>query len=69
MQLVVRAGTAAFTWKTAYDERFRDFSPGMLLLEDYTAALLADERIAFADSCVARRQRLHVGLDRAAIGH
>jgi len=51
MQLVVRAGTAAFTWKTAYDERFRDFSPGMLLLEDYTAALLADERVAFADSC------------------
>jgi CelD/BcsL family acetyltransferase involved in cellulose biosynthesis len=51
MQLVARAGPAAFTWKTAYDERLRDFSPGMLLFEDYTAALLADKRITFVDSC------------------
>lgn len=51
MQLVVRAGSATFTWKTAYDEAFQDFSPGMLLLEDYTAAFLADKRIAFVDSC------------------
>jgi CelD/BcsL family acetyltransferase involved in cellulose biosynthesis len=51
MQLVVRAGGAAFTWKTAYDEAFQDFSPGMLLLEDYTAAFLADKSIAFVDSC------------------
>jgi hypothetical protein len=28
-----------------------DFSPGMLLLEDYTAAFLADRSIAFVDSC------------------
>ena len=51
MQLILRCGDAAFTWKTAFDERFQDFSPGMLLLEDYTASLLADERIAFVDSC------------------
>ena len=51
MQLILRCGEAAFTWKTAFDERFQDFSPGMLLLEDYTASLLADERIAFVDSC------------------
>ena len=51
MQLVARAGGAAFTWKTTYDERFHDFSPGMLLLEDYTAAFLADKSIAFVDSC------------------
>jgi CelD/BcsL family acetyltransferase involved in cellulose biosynthesis len=51
MQIVVRAGAAAFTWKTAYDETFRDFSPGMLLFEDYTAAFLADQNIAFVDSC------------------
>jgi CelD/BcsL family acetyltransferase involved in cellulose biosynthesis len=51
MQLVVCAGSAAFTWKTAYDEAFQDFSPGMLLLEDYTAAFLADKSIAFVDSC------------------
>ena len=40
MQVVLRAGSIAFTWKTTYDEAFGDFSPGMLLLEDYTAALL-----------------------------
>ena len=51
MQIVLRAGATAFTWKTAYDERLRDFSPGMLLLEDYTSAFLADPRIATVDSC------------------
>jgi hypothetical protein len=51
MQVVVRAGRAAFTWKTAYDERFQEFSPGMLLLEDYTTAFLADASIGFVDSC------------------
>jgi CelD/BcsL family acetyltransferase involved in cellulose biosynthesis len=51
MQIVVRAGSAAFTWKTAYDERFQEFSPGMLLLEDYTTAFLADKSIAYVDSC------------------
>ena len=51
MQLVLRAGPAAFTWKTAYDETERDFSPGMLLLEDYTAAFLADPSITHVNSC------------------
>jgi CelD/BcsL family acetyltransferase involved in cellulose biosynthesis len=51
IQLVARAGAAAFTWKTAYDEALQDFSPGTLLLEDYTAAFLADKSIAFVDSC------------------
>jgi CelD/BcsL family acetyltransferase involved in cellulose biosynthesis len=51
MQLVVRAGGAAFTWKTAYDESYQDFSPGMLLLEDYTTAFLADSTITHVDSC------------------
>ncbi len=51
LQIVARCGPAVFTWKTAYDEEFQDFSPGMLLLEDYTTAFLADASIAFADSC------------------
>lgn len=51
MQIVLRAGAAAFTWKTAYDETLHDFSPGMLLFEDYTAALLADDDIDYVDSC------------------
>ena len=51
LQIVLRAGPAAFTWKTAYDEAQHDFSPGMLLLEDYTAAFLADPGISHVDSC------------------
>lgn len=51
VQIVLRAGAAAFTWKTAYDEKLHDVSPGMLLLEDYTAAFLSDESIKFVDSC------------------
>jgi CelD/BcsL family acetyltransferase involved in cellulose biosynthesis len=51
MQIVARAADVAFTWKTAYDEAYQDYSPGMLLLEDYTSAFLADKSIAFVDSC------------------
>jgi CelD/BcsL family acetyltransferase involved in cellulose biosynthesis len=51
LQIVARAGDVAFTWKTAYDEAYQDYSPGMLLLEDYTTAFLADQSIAFVDSC------------------
>lgn len=51
MQVVLRAGATVYTWKTAYDEALSDFSPGMLLFEDYSKAFLADPSIVFADSC------------------
>ncbi|MGH6664953.1 MAG: GNAT family N-acetyltransferase, partial [Pseudolabrys sp.] len=51
MQIVLRASATAFTWKTTYDEALHDFSPGMLLFEDYTAAFLADPGITCVDSC------------------
>jgi CelD/BcsL family acetyltransferase involved in cellulose biosynthesis len=51
MQVVLRAGETAFTWKTAYDESLADVSPGILLFEDYTKALLADPGIRSVDSC------------------
>jgi hypothetical protein len=51
MQVVLRAAAAAFTWKTAYDESYSDFSPGVLLFEDCTKALLADAGVALVDSC------------------
>jgi len=51
MQIVLRAGTTAFTWKTAYDETQSDYSPGTLLLEDYTTSFLADPGITRVDSC------------------
>jgi len=51
IQVVLRAGAVAYTWKTAYDEAFRDYSPGVLLLEDYTKAFLDDDTVARVDSC------------------
>jgi CelD/BcsL family acetyltransferase involved in cellulose biosynthesis len=51
MQIIARSGSAAFTWKTAYDEAFHHYSPGMLLFEDYTTACLDDKSIALVDSC------------------
>ena len=51
MQVVLHSGPAAFTWKTAYDEKLHEFSPGMLLFEDYTAGFFADDRVVFVDSC------------------
>ena len=51
MQLLLRAGRTAFTWKTCYDEALHDFSPGTLLFEDYTAHLLADKNVDVVDSC------------------
>jgi hypothetical protein len=68
MQIVLRAGAAAFTWKTAYDEAMNDFSPGMLLLEDYTKAFLADASVASVDSCAYDESGfMSVWTDRAAI--
>jgi CelD/BcsL family acetyltransferase involved in cellulose biosynthesis len=51
MQVMLRAGPAAFTWKTAYDEALGDMSPGMLLFEDYTKAFLENDQIASVNSC------------------
>lgn len=51
IQVMLRSGPAAFTWKTAFDERFADFSPGVLLLQEVTRRALADPQIAFVDSC------------------
>jgi CelD/BcsL family acetyltransferase involved in cellulose biosynthesis len=51
LQVVLRSGATAFTWKTAYDETLGDFSPGMLLLEDYTKTFLADASVTRVDSC------------------
>ena len=51
MQVLLRSGRTAFTWKTCYDEALHDFSPGTLLFEDYGARLLADGNVDAVDSC------------------
>ena len=55
-QVMMRSGRAAFTWKIAHDEAFAEFSPGILLVEDYSAKLLADGGLDFADSCSFNEQ-------------
>lgn len=46
----VEAGIA-YTWKTAYDEDYASFSPGMLLMMEVTRRHLDDPNIERTDSC------------------
>lgn len=49
-QVLLYAGTTAYTWKTAFDAEFAKFSPGVLLLDRLTDMLFADG-IAQIESC------------------
>lgn len=51
MQVTVRSGSAAFTWKSAYDEELKACAPGIILLQEVTAALLSDPSVSTVDSC------------------
>jgi CelD/BcsL family acetyltransferase involved in cellulose biosynthesis len=50
-QVLFYAGAKAYTWKTAYDAAYGDFSPGALLIERLTAMLFEEGGIAAIDSC------------------
>ncbi|THK35278.1 GNAT family N-acetyltransferase [Ensifer sp. MPMI2T] len=50
MIVLLMAGEA-YTWKTAYDERYAPYSPGKLLLAELTEWHLDDANIARSDSC------------------
>jgi CelD/BcsL family acetyltransferase involved in cellulose biosynthesis len=41
----------AYTWKTAYDEKYAAYSPGVLLMLDVTRTHLDDPNIEATDSC------------------
>jgi hypothetical protein len=45
------SGDRAWFWKTAYDESYARFSPGVQLTLDLTDRLAADERLSLVDSC------------------
>jgi CelD/BcsL family acetyltransferase involved in cellulose biosynthesis len=47
------SGNRAWFWKTAYDEAYARFSPGVQLALDLTESLQGDENIALVDSCAA----------------
>lgn len=48
--VLLDSGTA-YTWKTAYDEAFADYSPGLLLMVEVTKNHLDDPGITATDSC------------------
>lgn len=49
--VTLMAADRAWYWKTAYDEAFSRFSPGVLLSHRLGAALMADGRMSLVDSC------------------
>jgi CelD/BcsL family acetyltransferase involved in cellulose biosynthesis len=49
--LVLRSGERAFYWKSAYDERFAEYSPGLQLTLDLSRALERQPGLALVDSC------------------
>ncbi|MEP9373043.1 GNAT family N-acetyltransferase [Mesorhizobium sp. KR1-2] len=46
----IEAGVA-YTWKTAYDERYSAYSPGTLLMIEVTRQHLDDPNVVMTDSC------------------
>ncbi len=52
-QVLLFSGKMAYTWKTAFDESYAKFSPGVLLIEKVTEHLFATTTIAGIDSCSA----------------
>jgi CelD/BcsL family acetyltransferase involved in cellulose biosynthesis len=49
------AGDTLFGFKTTFDESFRRWSPGVILLLDTIATFQADDRLALYDSCLGSR--------------
>ena len=49
--LTLRAGDRAFYWKTAYDEAYAEYSPGLQLTLELSRLQQRDPAIAATDSC------------------
>ncbi len=49
--ILLFSGDRAWFWKTAYDENYARFSPGVLLALELTETLGGDRSIALVDSC------------------
>lgn len=49
--LALRSGARAFYWKTAYDERFSEYSPGLQLTLDLSRRLECEPGLTLVDSC------------------
>jgi hypothetical protein len=51
--VTLQSAGGVWCWKIAYDESLARFSPGVQAMMELTDALLADDTVAFADSCAA----------------
>jgi hypothetical protein len=60
----------AFSFKTAYDEAYSRYSPGVLLQRE-NLAMLERQDIAWTDSCASAGHPMidHIWRERRAIGH
>ena len=63
---VLRAGNRAFYWKTAYDERFAAYSPGVQATLDLSRRLERNPALSLVDSCAVAD---HPMIDRAWRDH
>ena len=51
MAIVLRSGDRAYFWKTAYDERFARYSPGVQLTRALAERQISDAAVQITDSC------------------
>ncbi len=56
--ITLRSGDHAWYWKTAYDEAYARYAPGVFLTAALTEELADDATIARADSCAAPDNRM-----------
>ena len=67
--ITLRSGRRAWFWKTAFDEAFARFSPGVMLTAVLTDELVADANVASADSCATADHPMidHLWRERLAL--
>jgi hypothetical protein len=67
--IILRSGRFAWFWKTAFDETFARFSPGVMLSVVLTDDLLEDPLIVRTDSCATADHPMidHVWRERLAL--
>jgi len=71
MGVALKSGASGYFWKTAYDEQFARFSPGVQLTLELTQAQLAQTDITSTDSCAVSNHPMidHIWRDRISIAN
>lgn len=66
MAIMIKSGGRGYFWKTAYDEAYSAYSPGVLLARALIESQLADPSIDFTDSCAIANHPMidHIWPDR-----